>query len=73
MEKIRIAGHDWDLSDWPTEEITIEGIVTAMEGCGDNEDQAAVIDVYGREMRIVGVRRQGSRVEIVVDTRGAGQ
>lgn len=67
MEKIRITGNGWDMSDWPAEEITVAGIVTPLEGCGDNDDQAAVVDAYGRELRIVGVRRHGSRVELVVD------
>jgi hypothetical protein len=73
LEKIRITGHDWDMSDWPAEEITVEGIVTPLEGCGANEDRAAVVDAYGRELHIIGVRRNGSRVELVVDTDGAGR
>jgi hypothetical protein len=68
MNKIQITGHDWDMSDWPVEEITVAGIVTPLEGCGDNDDRAAVVDAYGRELHIVGVRRHGSRVELVVDT-----
>jgi hypothetical protein len=68
MEKIRITGRDWDMSDWPTEELTVEGIVMPLEGCGNNDDKAAVIDAYGRELHIIGVRRHGSRVELVVDT-----
>lgn len=68
MDKIRIDGHDWDMSDWPAEEITVAGIVTPLEGCGNNDDRAAVVDAYGRELHIVGVRRHGGRVELVVDT-----
>jgi hypothetical protein len=73
MEKIQITGHDWDMSDWPPEEMTVEGIVMPLEGCGDNEDRAVVVDAYGRELHIVGVRRNGSRVELVVDTERPGQ
>jgi hypothetical protein len=73
MAKIRITGRDWDMSDWPSEEITVAGIVTPLEGCGDNEDRAAVVDAYGHELHIVGVRRHGSRVELVVDTEGPGR
>jgi hypothetical protein len=68
VEKIQITCRDWDMSDWPAEEITVTGIVTPLEGCGDNEDRAAVVDAYGRELRIIGIRRHGSRVELVVDT-----
>lgn len=68
MNKIRITGRNWDMSDWPAEEITVAGIVTPLEGCGDNDDRAAVVDAYGRDLHIVGVRRHGSRVELVVDT-----
>jgi hypothetical protein len=72
-EKIQITGRDWDMSDWPAEEITVEGIVTPLEGCGANEDLAAVVDAYGRELHIIGVRRNGSRVELVVDMEGPGR
>jgi hypothetical protein len=69
-QKIQIAEPDWDMADWPPGEIVVEGIVMALEGCGDNEDQAAVIDDEGRELRILGVRRNGARVEIVVEVPG---
>ncbi|GAA4932005.1 hypothetical protein HD597_012853 [Nonomuraea thailandensis] len=72
MEKIRITQPDWDLADWGPADLTVEGVVMALEGCGDNESPMAVVDAYGRELRIVGVRRQGSRVEIVVSAEGAG-
>jgi hypothetical protein len=68
VEKIKITGRDWDMSDWPPEEITVEGIVMPLEGCGSNDDPAAVVDAYGRQLRIIGVRRTGDRVELVVDT-----
>lgn len=73
MEKIRITGHDWDMSDWPAEELTVAGIVTPLEGCGDNDDRAAVVDAYGRDLHIIGVRRHGDRVELVVDVEGPGR
>jgi hypothetical protein len=39
-----------------------------LEGCGSNDGPAAVVDAYGRELRVVGVRRTRSRVELVIDT-----
>lgn len=73
MEKIRITGHDWDMSDWPAEELTVESLVMPLEGCGGNDNRAAVVDAYGRELHIIGVRRNGSRVELVVDLKEPGQ
>jgi hypothetical protein len=73
MKKIRITGRDWDMSDWPPEELTVESFVMPLEGCGSNDDPAAVVDAYGRELRIVGVRRSGDRVELVVDTEVPGR
>jgi hypothetical protein len=73
MEKIQITQPDWDLSDWGPADITVEGVVMAIEGCGDNETPMAVVDADGRELRIIGVRRQDSRVEIVVSAEGPGQ
>lgn len=73
MEKIQISEPGWPMSDWPPGEITVAGIVTPLEGCGDNDDPAAVVDAYGRDLHIVGVRRHGSRVELVVDTERPGR
>jgi hypothetical protein len=73
MEKIQITRPDWDTSDWGPADITVEGVVMALEGCGDNEIPVAVIDDSGCELRIIGVRRQGSRVEIVVAAEGPGR
>lgn len=70
MAKIKLARRDWDMSDWPASEIVVEGIVMALEGCGDNEDQARVITADGQNLRVLGVRRHGSRVEIVVEGPG---
>lgn len=67
MAKIRISERDWDMSNWPANEIVVAGIVMAVEGCGRNDDQVVVIDADGRELCILGVRPFGGRVEIVVD------
>ena len=72
-KKIQITGRDWDMSGWPPEEITVEGIVMPLESCGADEHQAAVVDVDGRGLHIIGVRRHGSRVELVVDLEGPGR
>lgn len=72
-EKIRITGNDWDMSSWPSGELTVESFVMPLEGCGSDDDPAAVVDAYGRELRIIGVRRHGSRVELVVDAEVPGQ
>lgn len=72
-KKITIPESAWPMHDWPADEITVEGIVTPLEGCGANEDRAVVVDAYGRELHIIGVRRNGNRVELVVDTEGPGR
>jgi hypothetical protein len=72
MAKVAISERHWDMSGWDPAEIVVEGLVMAVEGCGANEDRLAVIDDDGRELRIIGVRRHGSRVEIVISTQPAG-
>jgi hypothetical protein len=67
-QKIRINSPDWDMSDEPAEERTVESFVMPLEGCGSDDAPAAVVDAYGRELRYIGVRRTGTRVELVVDT-----
>jgi hypothetical protein len=67
MAEIRISDSDWDMSDWSAEDISVAGIVMAVEGCGRDDDQVAVIDAEGRELRLLGVRAFAGRVEIVVD------
>jgi hypothetical protein len=67
MKKIQITGRDWDMTGCTAEEITVEGPVAPLEGCGANADRAAVVDAYGRDLRIVGIRRHGARVELAVD------
>jgi hypothetical protein len=64
---IKFTARDWDMSDWPPSGITVEGIVMAVEGCGDNNGPLAVIDDEGNDLRIRGVRRNGHRVEIAVE------
>jgi hypothetical protein len=71
MAKIKISGRDWDMSDWDPAEIVVEGLGMAVEGCGSNDDQLAVIGSDGRELRLLGVRRHGNRVEIVIGEPGA--
>jgi hypothetical protein len=55
------------MSDWSADDLSVAGIVMAVEGCGGNDDQVAVLDAEGRELRLLGVRAFGGRVEIVVD------
>ncbi|MGW3353268.1 hypothetical protein ACWDA3_59125 [Nonomuraea rubra] len=73
MGKIQITQPDWNMADWGPADLTVEAVVMALEGCGDNESPMAVVDAYGRKLRIIGVRRQDSRVEIVVAVEGSGQ
>jgi hypothetical protein len=70
MKTIQITGRDRDMSGWPSEEITVEGIVMSLEAAAPARTGAAVVDVYGRELHIIGVRRHCSRVELVVDMEG---
>jgi hypothetical protein len=58
---------DWDMSDWGPEDLVVDGLVMALEGCGVDEDQVAVVTADGKELRVLGVRRHGGRVEIVVE------
>jgi hypothetical protein len=73
MQKIEITGNDWPMHDWPPEELTVESITMPLEQCGSDDDPAAVVDAYGRELKILGVRRNGDRVELVIDTEMAAQ
>jgi hypothetical protein len=66
MAKIQVPESDWPMDDWSPEDIVVDGIVMAVKGCGDDEDQVAVITDEGRELRILGVRAHAGRVEIVV-------
>jgi hypothetical protein len=72
-QKIRITSPDWDMSDEPAGERTIESFVMPLEGCGSDDDPAAVVDAYGRELRYLGVRRANGRVELVIDTEVPGR
>jgi hypothetical protein len=71
MAKIQIPESDWDMSDWPADEITVAGVVAALEGCGTDDEPVAVIDACGQELRLAGVRVHGSRIEIVVEVPSA--
>ena len=67
MEKIRITSPDWDMSDEPAGERTVESFVMPLEGCGSDDEPAAVVDAYGRELRYIGVRRDGFDDPVRVD------
>ena len=71
-ERIRIGGNDCDMSGRRPEDLTVAGLVTPLEGCGADGARAAVVDAYGRELHVIGVRRNGLRVELVVDTGATG-
>jgi hypothetical protein len=73
MQKIQITQPDWYMGDDPPGELTVEGLVMPLEGCGSNDDPAVVVDAHGRELRVVGVRRAAGRVELVVDTEVPGR
>lgn len=62
-------GLDWDMRDWGPADLVVEGLVMALEGCGRNETPVAVVSSTGRRFCVLGVRRAGRRVEIVVERR----
>lgn len=66
MQKIEIAGYDWDMTTWIDTEITVAGVVMALEGSGADEDLVEVIDAYGKPLSILGVRHHSGRVQIVL-------
>jgi hypothetical protein len=66
MAKIQVPESDWPMYDWEAGDIVVDAIVMAVKGCGDDDDQVAVLTEEGRELGIVGVRAHGGRVEIVV-------
>lgn len=70
LPKVQISDRDWPMSDWGPGDITVAGLVAPLEGCGANDARAAVVDEYGRELPVIGVRRHLLRVELVVDTEG---
>jgi hypothetical protein len=64
----RIDSRDWDMTDWPADQITVSGLAQAIEGCGNDDEQIRAVTPAGREMRILGVRAlEPSGVQIVID------
>ena len=57
MAKIEISDRDWNMADWPAQEIVVEGVVMALEGCGRDESPVQVLSSDGTPLRILGVRR----------------
>jgi hypothetical protein len=68
MAKIQVPESDWPMYDWEPEDIVVDGIVMAVQGLSSDDDntRVAVLTDDGRELRILGVRRGGGRVEIIV-------
>jgi phage replication-related protein YjqB (UPF0714/DUF867 family) len=66
--KIQVPESDWPMHDWAPQDIVVDGIVMAVQGLSRDDDntQVAVLTDEGRELRIVGVRAHGGRVEIIV-------
>jgi hypothetical protein len=58
------------MSNWAPKDIVVDGLVMALEGCGDDEDQVAIITDGGQPLRLMGVRRAGPRAETVVKEPG---
>jgi hypothetical protein len=65
-----MPGMDWDTSHDSPEDLTVEGIVMMVEGCGGNEDQVVITDREGNALRLLGVRTRDYRVEVVTDQSG---
>jgi hypothetical protein len=72
--RIEIPGNEWPMRDWPDEEVTVGGVVMAVEGGNDDDDLVTVTHSgNGRPLRIGGVRVVGDHVDIVIDeVDGAG-
>lgn len=68
MASVQVPESDWPMYDWKPEDIVVDGIVMAVQGLSSDDDstQVAVLTDEGRELRILGVRAHGGRVEIVV-------
>ena len=68
MARIQVPESDWPMNDWEPEDIVVDGIVMAIQGLSSDDDntQVAVLTDEGQELRILGVRAHGGRVEIVV-------
>jgi phage replication-related protein YjqB (UPF0714/DUF867 family) len=68
MARVQVPESDWPMYGWESEDIVVDGIVMAVKGLSSDDDstQVAVLTDEGRELRILGVRAHGGRVEIVV-------
>lgn len=83
MAGMEISERDWDMSGWPPEEIVVEGIVMALEGCGRDESPVSVLladgSPGGTPLRVLGVRRVGGarpaswQAQIVVELQDAAR
>jgi hypothetical protein len=45
----------WDMADWPDSEVTVSGVVAALESCGYDADQVKLVTADGELMKIAGV------------------
>ncbi len=61
---------DLDTSSYTPEDFTVEAVVDMVEGCGCNEDQVVITDHEGNVLRVLCVRDNNYRVEIVTDQPG---
>jgi hypothetical protein len=57
---------DWDMSDATDADLVVNYLVMAVEGCGNDEDRLEVVDETGRRAELLGVRRSGRKVQVVV-------
>lgn len=76
MPKEVVPASDWPMYDWQPQEIVVDGIVMALQGCSTDDDntRVAVITEDGRELAIHGVRVAAGcrRVEIIVSDEEVG-
>lgn len=49
------AARGWDMSDWPADEVTVSGVVAALEGCGSDEDRVQLVSADGAPLKFTGV------------------
>ena len=68
MRKIQITQPDWYMGDDPPGELTVEGSSCPWKDAARTTTPPVVVDAYGRELRVIGVRSAAGRVELVVDT-----
>jgi hypothetical protein len=66
--RIEIPGRDWDMRDWPAEDVTVGGVVTAVEGGNSDDDRVTVTHSSGRRLKLAGCRAMpDGTVDIVID------